>query len=97
MDRMKDAEIAVKEHGWQWVNMHGIREILIPPKGHKMENWVAMWDENGIPHYLPKYSQETKFEITRITGICTICWKNSTKDSEYVDVCDDCLPLTERE
>lgn len=32
-------------------------------------------------------------EPIRITGICTACWENSTKDSKYNDVCDKCLPL----
>ena len=27
-------------------------------------------------------------------GICTVCWENSTEDSKYNDVCDECLPLT---
>ncbi|MDT0160324.1 hypothetical protein [Bacillus sp. AG4(2022)] len=22
-----------------------------------MRYWTAMWDENGIPHYLPEYSK----------------------------------------
>lgn len=35
-------------------------------------------------------------EPIRVTGICTICWENSTKDSKYSDVCDKCLPLTEK-
>lgn len=29
----------------------------------------------------------------RVSGICTICWENSTKDSKYDDVCNKCLPL----
>lgn len=33
-------------------------------------------------------------KIMRVTGICTICWENSTKGSKYGDVCDKCLPLT---
>jgi DNA repair ATPase RecN len=33
-------------------------------------------------------------EIIRPTGICTICWENSTNGSKYGDVCGKCLPLT---
>lgn len=33
-------------------------------------------------------------EITRIEGICIVCWENSTRNSKYSDVCDKCLPLT---
>ena len=57
-NRMKDAEIAVKQHGWQWVNQYGNRAILMPPDDSPMKHWTAMIDENGIPHYLPKYSEE---------------------------------------
>jgi hypothetical protein len=58
VSRLKDAEIAVKEHGWTWVNMHGIRDILVPPEEDEKRNWTAMWDKDGLPHWLPKYSEE---------------------------------------
>lgn len=32
--------------------------------------------------------------IIKITGICTICWEQETKNSQYDDVCNNCLPLT---
>lgn len=57
-NRIKDAEIAVNKYGWQWVNMYGIREILVPPADDERTHWTAMWDENGIPHYLPEYHKE---------------------------------------
>lgn len=34
--------------------------------------------------------------VKRITGICTICWYRSTEGCKYNDVCDVCLPLTEK-
>jgi len=57
MTRLKDAEIAVEKFGWRWVNAHGIRDILIPPEDDERIKWCTMWDENGIPHYLPRYSE----------------------------------------
>ena len=46
---------------------------------------------------IEKYGKLQKVEEPiRVTGICTICWENSTKDSKYADVCDKCLPLVEK-
>jgi hypothetical protein len=59
-DRLKDAEIAVEQYGWEWVNMHGIRDILLPPEDDERRGWTAMWDENGLPHWLPRYSEGEK-------------------------------------
>lgn len=36
-------------------------------------------------------------EPIRAKGICTICWENNTKDNKYNDVCDKCLPLTNKD
>lgn len=58
INRLLDARIAVSEHDWKWENAHGIRYILVPPDGDEKRMWTAIWDNNGIPHYLPKYSQE---------------------------------------
>jgi SMC interacting uncharacterized protein involved in chromosome segregation len=42
--------------------------------------------------------KDSDFEqIIRPTGICTYCWENSTENSKYGDVCDECLPLTKKE
>lgn len=62
MNRKLDAEIAVKKHGWKWVNMHGIKDILVPPDDSKMRHWTAEWDKNGIPHFLPQFSKEEQNE-----------------------------------
>lgn len=56
-NRKLDAEIAVEQHGWRWKNAHGIRDILIPPEDDKRAMWTAIWDEDGIPHFLPRYSE----------------------------------------
>ena len=58
MNRKLDAELAVKYHGWKWVNYHGNKDILIPPEESEMSYWTTMWDQDGIPHYLPEYSKE---------------------------------------
>jgi hypothetical protein len=55
--RLLDAKIAVEKHGWKWVKVDEVRELLVPPDDNERINWAGMWDENGIPHYLPKYSQ----------------------------------------
>jgi hypothetical protein len=60
MNRMNDAEIAVEKYGWRWINPYGNKEILVPPEGDERNGWTGMWDENGIPHYLPEYSNEVK-------------------------------------
>ena len=57
MSREKDIEIAISKYGWSWENAHGIRNILVPPENDPKRNWTAMWDEKGIPHYLPRYSE----------------------------------------
>jgi guanylate kinase len=67
VNRLLDAEIAVKNHGWKWINMCGIREILIPPDNSEMTNWTAMWDKDGIPHFLPPYSRYTN-KLYAISG-----------------------------
>ena len=56
--RLLDAKIAVEKHGWVWENMHGIRDVLVAPEGDERRYWTAIWDKNGIPHFLPKYSQK---------------------------------------
>lgn len=57
MSREKDIEIAIEKYGWTWVNAHGIRNILLPPENDPRYLWTALWDKNGVPNYLPKYSE----------------------------------------
>ena len=56
MSRSKDAKIAVEKYGWKWHNHYG-RNILMPPQNDERWNWTAIWDENGIPHWLPRFSK----------------------------------------
>jgi hypothetical protein len=58
--RLLDAKIAVEEHGWRWAKVNDSLNFLIPPENDERINWAGAWDENGIPHYLPKYSQGEK-------------------------------------
>lgn len=55
-NRYKDAYIAMRDYGWK-MDWHGGRGILIPPASDERSKWATMWDEEGIPHTLPKYSQ----------------------------------------
>lgn len=56
MSRLLDAEIAVNEHGWVWEEAYN-RKLLVPPEGDPRRGWAAMWDQDGIPHWLPNYSE----------------------------------------
>ena len=57
MSREKDALIAVEKYGWKWENKHGYRELLVPPIDDPRRLWTGIWGEDGIPHYLPRYSE----------------------------------------
>jgi len=57
MNRLLDAKIAVEKYGWRWSEILGGRKLLVPPEGDHREFWTAIWDKDGIPHYLPKYSE----------------------------------------
>lgn len=59
-NRLEDAEIAIREHGWKWRNVNGIKSILVAPDDDPKRHWTAIWDENGIPHFLPRYSERDK-------------------------------------
>jgi hypothetical protein len=64
MNRKLDVEIAVNKYGWQWVNPHGTRSLLVPPDDSHMRLWSAIWDQDGIPHYLPEYSKEMVSDVS---------------------------------
>lgn len=55
-NRLDDAKIAVEKYGWTWLEHHGVK-LLVPPETDERRNWCASWDQQGIPHYLPKYSE----------------------------------------
>ncbi|MCA1021507.1 hypothetical protein [Halobacillus litoralis] len=57
MNRLEDAKIAVEKYGWQWQSSHGGREILMPPEDDDRWHWTAIWDEEGIPNWLPRFSK----------------------------------------
>lgn len=57
LSRMDDARIAVEKYGWKWVRIDRKRKILLPPDDDERRHWTAVWDEKGIPHYLPRYSE----------------------------------------
>lgn len=54
--RMADAAIAVEVHGWRWDESLKGRPILLPPEGDDRMFWAALYDREGIPHWLPRYS-----------------------------------------
>lgn len=52
----KELDCTIAEFmGWVWINHQG-RKVLVPPEGDKRRYLTALWDESGLPHYLPKYS-----------------------------------------
>lgn len=57
MSRELDAKIAVKWYGWRWNENTVGGKLLLPPPDDKRTHWCGIWDENGIPHYLPRYSK----------------------------------------
>ncbi|MGG0667901.1 hypothetical protein ABE073_05145 [Lederbergia citrisecunda] len=56
ISRLADAFLAVRDHGWRVANNYS-RLILVPPESDEKSNWCALWDEDGLPHWLPKYSE----------------------------------------
>lgn len=37
---------------------------------------------------------ETEVDVTRFAdGLCLVCWEPMPDKSEYIDVCDGCVPL----
>ena len=55
--RLSDAFIAIRDYGWELSDGGvGGRKILIPPITDERRFWTAMWDEDGLPHWLPKFS-----------------------------------------
>lgn len=56
-NKLADAFIAIRDHDWK-LHDTGNRKILVPPSTDERRNWCAEWDENGLPHWLPKYSLE---------------------------------------
>jgi hypothetical protein len=68
MNRLKDAEIAVEKYRWEWVTVPAGRKILMPPITDERFMWTAIWNEDGIPHYLPSIQKERQTNVT----LCTI-------------------------
>lgn len=56
INKLADAFLAIRDHGWE-VSKNSQRPLLIPPETDDRRNWCAMWDEDGLPHWLPKYSE----------------------------------------
>lgn len=58
-----DAILAIKEHGWKFVQPHKESDlkILVPPFNDERRFWTAMWNEFGYPHWLPRYSEGKEF------------------------------------
>ena len=66
--RLEDVMLAVRDHGWEWHKVHDAK-ILAPPKGDEKELWTAIYDEHGIPHFLPSYSQRNVNNDNTFIGI----------------------------
>lgn len=53
-----DLDSAIAEFlGWMWIKHQG-RRVLVPPENDKRRHLTALWNEFGLPQYLPKYSSE---------------------------------------
>lgn len=74
MSREIDVLIAEKIFNWEWSNIRE-RKFLSPPLTDEISNWTGMWNEKGIPHYLPHYS-------TNISDAWEIVEK-MRKDNDY--------------
>ena len=59
LSRLADAYIAIRDYGWELrsVGLSGTKFILVPPITDDRRLWTAMWDEDGLPHWLPKFSE----------------------------------------
>ena len=54
----RDIDSAIAEFiGWTWIKHQG-RMVLTPPENDKRRYLTALWDEFGLPQYLPKYSSD---------------------------------------
>lgn len=67
--RMIDAEIAVKVFGWSWENWYG-KKTLSPPIGSPESNYAGVWDENGLPQYLPYYTSNNADSLRALELYC---------------------------
>ncbi len=55
--RELDAVVAEKVMGWKWISPETPgNPLLVSPPDDKRQLWSGIWDERGIPHYLPFYS-----------------------------------------
>ncbi len=55
--RRTDASIAEHVYGWRWVSGYGGKRLLSPPAGDPRCSWTAAYDDDGIPHWLPRFSE----------------------------------------
>jgi hypothetical protein len=55
-NRLADAFIAIRDYGWE-LHTVGTRKILVPPETDDRRYWTAMWDKDGLPHWLPKFTE----------------------------------------
>lgn len=58
-NRLADAFIAIRDYGWELYDV-GDRKMLVPPETDERRHWTAMWDEDGLPHWLPKFTEGEK-------------------------------------
>lgn len=80
--RERDAWVAEVVFGWEWHELEEERAYLLPPPIDERLGWTAMY-ENGIPHYLPRYSEDIsaawavlatfeEYEIGRSEGVTVV-------------------------
>ncbi|MFQ3543460.1 hypothetical protein Q7A53_05190 [Halobacillus rhizosphaerae] len=58
--KLADAFLAIRDHGWELREVIEGKKILVPPEDDERRTWTAIWDEDGLPHWLPKFSEGEK-------------------------------------
>jgi len=53
--RFLDAKIAEMAHGFKWSTTKGDRKFLLLPKDYLLRTWSTVWDDDGIPTWLPEF------------------------------------------
>lgn len=61
LQKLADAYIAIRDYEWE-IFEQGDSKVLIPPESDKRRYWTGKWDEDGIPQYLPNFSECEKEE-----------------------------------
>jgi hypothetical protein len=61
LSKLANGYIALSEHYWE-LHDRGLSrsKLLVPPITDERYMWTAMWDKNGLPHWLPDFIKGEK-------------------------------------